>query len=126
MNPTLLFIHGAGGNHKILENQTKSFSGTLAIDLPGHGVGVGKKTNNEYVLEGKKFCDETTGEAIKKGEIRKDVDPESFSTILPAALNGLELHWAVLERDFDWRKIHATFCKVIISGLKPQKRVEDR
>ncbi len=54
----LLFIHGAGGNHKIWENQTKFFINALAIDLPGHGVGEGKKIIDEYVAEVKKFCDE--------------------------------------------------------------------
>jgi pimeloyl-ACP methyl ester carboxylesterase len=58
MKPTLLFIHGAGGNHKIWENQTKFFGNAIAIDLSGHGAGVGKRTIDEYVAEVKKFCDE--------------------------------------------------------------------
>jgi len=54
----LLFIHGAGGNSKIWERQIKFFGNAIAIDLPGHGVGEGKKTIEEYVEEVKKFCDE--------------------------------------------------------------------
>jgi len=58
MKPTLLFIHGAGGSHKIWEPQVKFFRDALAVDLPGHGAGVGKRTIDEYVKEVKKFCDE--------------------------------------------------------------------
>lgn len=43
---------------QIWENQTKFFSDAIAIDLPGHGSGVRKKTIDEYVEEVKKFCDE--------------------------------------------------------------------
>jgi len=58
MKSILLFIHGAGGSHKVWEHQIKFFSDTVAIDLPGHGDGVGKRTINEYVEDVKKFCDE--------------------------------------------------------------------
>ena len=58
MNPILFFIHGAGGSHKVWEYQTKSFTNAIAIDLPGHGVGIGRRTIDEYVGEVKKFCDE--------------------------------------------------------------------
>ncbi|MEM2256281.1 MAG: alpha/beta hydrolase [Candidatus Bathyarchaeia archaeon] len=56
MNSTILFIHGAGGNHKIWENQTKYFSNSIAIDLPGHYRGNGRKTIEDYVKYVKKFC----------------------------------------------------------------------
>jgi len=58
MKSTLLFIHGAGGSHKVWEYQMKFFSDLVTIDLPGHGVGVGKRTIDEYVESVKKFCDE--------------------------------------------------------------------
>jgi len=58
MKSTLLFIHGAGGSHKVWEHQIKFFSDLVAIDLPGHGVGAGKRTIDEYVRDVKKFCDE--------------------------------------------------------------------
>lgn len=57
MKPILLFIHGAGGTSKVWENQTKFFSNAVAIDLPGHFAGEGKKTIEEYVEAVKKFCD---------------------------------------------------------------------
>lgn len=58
MNSTLLFIHGAGGSHRVWKYQTEFFSRAIAIDLSGHGSGIGKRTIDEYVAEVKKFCDE--------------------------------------------------------------------
>jgi pimeloyl-ACP methyl ester carboxylesterase len=58
MDLILLFIHGAGGNHKIWEYQTKHFNNAIAVDLPGHGFGEGKRTIKEYVEYVKRFCDE--------------------------------------------------------------------
>jgi pimeloyl-ACP methyl ester carboxylesterase len=58
MSTKLLFIHGAGGNHRIWENQTRYFSNAIAVDLPGHDSGDGKRTVDEYVDYVKKFCDE--------------------------------------------------------------------
>ncbi len=57
MDLKLIFIHGAGGNHRIWENQTKYFSNAIAIDLPGHPVGKGRTTIDDYVEYVKKFCD---------------------------------------------------------------------
>jgi len=58
MSTKLLFIHGAGGNNRIWENQTRYFSNAIAVDLPGHDSGDGKRTVDEYVDYVKKFCDE--------------------------------------------------------------------
>jgi pimeloyl-ACP methyl ester carboxylesterase len=58
MKLTLLFIHGAGGTHKVWEYQLKFFNNAVAIDLAGHDVGVGKSTIDEYVEKVKRFCDE--------------------------------------------------------------------
>jgi pimeloyl-ACP methyl ester carboxylesterase len=58
MNVTVLFVHGAGGNHEIWENQTKYFRNAIAIDLPGHDVGEGKRTIEEYVEDVRRFCDQ--------------------------------------------------------------------
>ena len=58
MNVTMLFVHGAGGNHEIWENQTKYFRNAIAIDLPGHDVGEGKRTIEEYVEDVRRFCDQ--------------------------------------------------------------------
>jgi pimeloyl-ACP methyl ester carboxylesterase len=58
MKPTLLFIHGAGGNNRVWEYQLKFFENAIAVDLVGHDGGVGKGTIDEYVEEVKRFCDE--------------------------------------------------------------------
>ena len=57
MKSTLLFIHGAAGNHRVWEYQLKFFDNATAIDLAGHDGGVGKSTIDEYVEEVKRFCD---------------------------------------------------------------------
>lgn len=58
--PTLLFIHGAGGSHKLWEYQLNFFDHAIAVDLPGHDVGAGRNTIHEYVEEVKRFCDENS------------------------------------------------------------------
>jgi len=58
MGVTLLFVHGAGGNHEIWENQVKYFSNAIAIDLPGHDSGEGRRTIEEYVKDVRRFCDQ--------------------------------------------------------------------
>ncbi|MEM2987786.1 MAG: alpha/beta hydrolase [Candidatus Bathyarchaeia archaeon] len=57
MDLKLIFIHGAGGNHRIWENQTKYFGNAIAIDLPGHPIGKGRTAIDDYVEYVKKFCD---------------------------------------------------------------------
>ena len=57
MGTMLLFIHGAGGNHRIWENQTRYFSNAVAIDLPGHYAGRGRSTIEGYMEYVKGFCD---------------------------------------------------------------------
>ena len=64
MKSILLFVHGAGENHKVWEYQIRFFSDLIAIDLPGHGVGVGKRTIDEYVRDVKKLCDERNLKSI--------------------------------------------------------------
>jgi pimeloyl-ACP methyl ester carboxylesterase len=60
LEPTLLFIHGAGGSHKLWEYQLKFFENAIAVDLAGHDVGAGRSTIDEYVEEVKRFCDENS------------------------------------------------------------------
>jgi pimeloyl-ACP methyl ester carboxylesterase len=56
----LLFIHGAGGSHKLWEYQLNFFDHAIAVDLAGHDVGAGRNTIDEYVEEVKRFCDENS------------------------------------------------------------------
>ena len=63
----------------------------------------------------------TISEAIEKGELRKDIDPEIVSLILLAMLDGLELHWAILELDFDWEKVKENLLDVLMKGMRPRE-----
>lgn len=58
MKSILLFVHGAGVSHRVWEHQIGFFKDAVAIDLPGHEVGLGRRTIDEYVVEVKRFCDE--------------------------------------------------------------------
>jgi TetR/AcrR family acrAB operon transcriptional repressor len=82
--------------------------------------GLSEMLNNQYNRL-QAFLKTTINEAVTKGELRKEIDSESLSAILLATLDGLELHWAILEKNFDWQKIHATLCEIILKGLKTQK-----
>jgi pimeloyl-ACP methyl ester carboxylesterase len=46
--PRLVFIHGAGGTHKVWRYQTTAFPASVALDLPGHPRGIGYNTVSEY------------------------------------------------------------------------------
>lgn len=56
----MLFIHGAGGTHKLWKYQLDFFDHAIAVDLTGHDVGAGRNTIDEYVEEVKRFCDENS------------------------------------------------------------------
>ncbi|UCF90913.1 MAG: alpha/beta hydrolase [Desulfobacterales bacterium] len=60
--PTIVFIHGAGGAYGIWESQVESLSelvNTVALNLPGHGNsgGTGKRTITEYAQAVIEFID---------------------------------------------------------------------
>lgn len=48
IEPPLVFIHGAGGTHKVWRYQTSAFPRSVALDLPGHPRGDGYNTISEY------------------------------------------------------------------------------
>jgi pimeloyl-ACP methyl ester carboxylesterase len=48
VEPRLVFIHGAGGTHRVWRYQTLAFPGSVALDLPGHPRGLGYNTISEY------------------------------------------------------------------------------
>ena len=60
----MLFIHGAGGSHRLWEYQLNFFQHAIAVDLAGHDVGAGKSTIDKYVEEVKRFCDENSLKSI--------------------------------------------------------------
>jgi pimeloyl-ACP methyl ester carboxylesterase len=45
---SFVFVHGAGGTHRVWRHQTAAFPNSLAIDLPGHPIGKGCKTISDY------------------------------------------------------------------------------
>jgi len=53
----IVFIHGAGGNHKVWAYQVKYFRNSIAINLPGHDGGEGRRSVDEYVEYVRDFLD---------------------------------------------------------------------
>jgi pimeloyl-ACP methyl ester carboxylesterase len=53
----ILFIHGAGGNYKVWAYQVKYFKNSIAINLPGHDGGEGRRSIDEYVEYVRDFLD---------------------------------------------------------------------
>jgi pimeloyl-ACP methyl ester carboxylesterase len=53
----IVFIHGAGGNHKVWAYQVKYFKNSIAINLPGHDGGEGRRSIDEYVEYVRDFLD---------------------------------------------------------------------
>ena len=46
--PRFVFIHGAGGTHRVWRYQTSAFPNSVALDLPGHPIGKGYGAISEY------------------------------------------------------------------------------
>jgi pimeloyl-ACP methyl ester carboxylesterase len=92
MKPTLLFIHGAAGNHRVWEYQLKFFDDATAIDLAGHDGGVGKSTIDEYVEEVKRFCDEKSlGNIVMIGHSMGGAIAQKFALDHPEYLKAIVL-----------------------------------
>lgn len=53
----IVFIHGAGGNHRVWAYQVGYFKNSIAINLPGHDGGEGRRNIDEYVEYVKEFLD---------------------------------------------------------------------
>lgn len=70
----------------------------------------------------KTFINSIMADAIKKGEIMADTDIDSLSTILLGTLDGLLIHWTMLDRPFDWTKIRDTLYKTVLYGVKESQR----
>lgn len=81
------------------------------------------KMLNEQYDSLQAFLKSTIEDAIAKGEMRKEINPELLPIIILATLDGLELHWAILQKDFNWQKIRAVLCDILINGLKPREKV---
>ena len=52
-----------------------------------------------------RFLVEIIREGVKKGEFRRDVDPNQMALLLLAMADGLSLDWATTTLDFDWKSL---------------------
>ena len=56
-------------------------------------------------------------EGVESGAFRDDVTPEHVATILFATADGLNLHYATADVDFDWRHTEGAFLDLVLNGL---------
>ncbi|MGP3667807.1 MAG: alpha/beta fold hydrolase [Candidatus Bathyarchaeota archaeon] len=92
MTPIIVFIHGAGGNQKIWINQVQHFKNSLAINLPGHDGGGGKRSIDEYVEYVKHFLDEKSlKEVVLVGHSMGGAIAQMFALKYPNYLKALVL-----------------------------------
>jgi len=92
LDPTLLFIHGAGGSHRLWEYQLDFFDHSIAIDLTGHDFGAGRNTIDEYVQEVKRFCDENSlGSIVMIGHSMGGGIAQKFALDYKEYLKGIVL-----------------------------------
>ncbi len=63
------------------------------------------------------FIVEIFEEGIQNGEFKADVDTESLTSILFAALDGLGLHYATLGIEFDAKRLQDTMMRVVLEGI---------
>jgi len=120
LEPTLLFIHGAGGSHELWEYQLGFFDHAIAVDLPGHDVGAGRNTIDEYVEEVKRFCDENSlrnivmiGHSMGGGIAQKfAIDYQEYLKAIVLVCTGAKLR--VAPQIFAAAKNHAQAIELII------------
>ncbi|MCX8175978.1 MAG: alpha/beta hydrolase [Candidatus Bathyarchaeota archaeon] len=92
MIPRTVFVHGAGGSQKVWVNQVEYFKSSLAINLPGHDGGEGKRSINEYVSYVKHFLDERSlKEVILVGHSMGGAIAQMFALKHPSYLKALVL-----------------------------------
>jgi len=94
MESILLFIHGAGGNHRVWGFQRKIFNKALFLDLPGHdGEGYGRSSIDEYVEYVKNFCKERglTENLVMIGHSMGGAIVQLFALKYPKYLKGIVL-----------------------------------
>ncbi len=93
----LLFIHGAGGNHKVWAMQLPYFEGNynpIAVELPGHGDsgGDGEKDINSYTEWIRKIIDNLSLETCSMvGHSMGGAITLSFALKYPQYLNSIVL-----------------------------------
>jgi AcrR family transcriptional regulator len=63
------------------------------------------------------FIREIFEEGVENGEFKEDLDTESLTSILFAALDGLGVHYATLGIEFDAKRLQDTLMKVVLEGI---------
>ena len=56
-------------------------------------------------------------EGVKNGEFKKELDYHAITSILFAALDGLQLHFATLNIKFDTKQLQDTLTKMVFDGI---------
>jgi len=88
----IVFIHGAGGNQRAWVNQVEYFKNSLAINLPGHDGGEGKRSIDEYVEYVKHFLDERSlKEVVLVGHSMGGAIAQMFALKYPDYLKAVVL-----------------------------------
>ncbi len=64
-----------------------------------------------------KFIVEIFEEGIRNGEFKADMDAKSLTSILFAAVDGLALHYATLDIEFDSKRLQDTLLNVVLEGI---------
>ncbi len=74
-----------------------------------------KRVRKRYDLA-HKFLADIIAEGKKKGEFRKDIDPDMISSILLATIRGLSIHTR-MGHNFDWQKIKKSLFALLYEGI---------
>jgi AcrR family transcriptional regulator len=56
-------------------------------------------------------------DGIRRGEFRRDLDPDEVATVLVGVIDGLSLRWATTTFDFDRDSIRKTLVEMVLNGL---------
>ncbi|MEJ2281072.1 MAG: TetR/AcrR family transcriptional regulator [Candidatus Bathyarchaeota archaeon] len=64
-----------------------------------------------------KFIHEIFEEGVSNGEFKPGIDYNAITSILFAALDGLQLHFATLNIKFDTKQLQDTLIKMIFEGI---------
>ena len=90
--PRVVFIHGAGGTHKVWRYQTTAFPGSVALDLPGHPRGMGCNTISEYAgFVTKAIAERERTSAVLVGHSMGGAITIEIALARPAFLKGIVL-----------------------------------
>lgn len=64
-----------------------------------------------------RFIREIFEEGVKNGEFKSGLDYHDVTSILFAALDGLQLHFATLDIEFDTKHLQDTLVKMVFEGI---------